>query len=64
MTAKITLYSEEELLKNIKKFAKEQKISISKLVNDFFETLLSVIIFYTNFEKNLIFNIVTKKKRV
>ncbi len=41
MTAKITLYSEDELIKEIKKFAKNKNTSVSKLVNGFFKTLLT-----------------------
>ena len=41
MTAKITLYSEDTLIKDIKSFAKEHNTSVSKLVNSFFHTLLS-----------------------
>jgi len=40
MTAKITLYSEDKLIKEVKAFAKEHKTSVSKLVNGFFQTLL------------------------
>ena len=41
MTAKITLYSEDELIADVKKFAKERNTSVSKLVNGFFISLLS-----------------------
>jgi len=41
MTAKITLYSEDKLLKNIKELAKSRNTSVSKLVNNFFKTLLA-----------------------
>jgi len=41
MNAKITLYTEDELVKNIKQFAKSRNTSVSKLVNNFFKTLLS-----------------------
>lgn len=41
MTAKITLYSEDETISKIKKFAKEKNTSVSKLVNGFFQTLLA-----------------------
>ncbi len=41
MTAKITLYSEDELIVGIKKFAKNRNTSVSKLVNGFFKTLLA-----------------------
>ncbi|NPA10763.1 MAG: hypothetical protein GXO62_00795 [Epsilonproteobacteria bacterium] len=40
MNAKITLYSEKELIDEIKKYAKKNKTSVSKLVNDFFKSLL------------------------
>ncbi len=41
MTAKITLYSEDKLIGEVKKFAKQHNTSVSKLVNGFFKTLLS-----------------------
>jgi len=41
MTAKITLYSEDELILEMKKFAKAKNTSVSKLVNGFFKTLLA-----------------------
>ncbi len=40
MTKKITLYSDEELIKEIKALAKKKSTSVSKIVNDFFKTLL------------------------
>ena len=40
MTAKITLYSEDELIADVKQFAKQHNTSVSKLVNGFFKTLL------------------------
>jgi len=40
MTAKITLYSEDKLIKEVKAFAKGHNTSVSKLVNGFFQTLL------------------------
>jgi len=40
MTSKITLYSEKELIKEIKRYAKEQNTSVSKIVNQFFKNLL------------------------
>ena len=40
MSSKITLYSQEDLIAEVKKFAKEQNTSVSKLVNGFFESLL------------------------
>ena len=41
MTAKITLYSEDELIAEVKNFAKEKNTSVSKLVNGFFKSLIS-----------------------
>ena len=41
MTKKLTLYSDEELIKKIKKYAKEHNTSVSKLVNDYFRELLN-----------------------
>jgi predicted urease superfamily metal-dependent hydrolase len=40
MTSKITLYSDEALIKEIKRYAKEQNTSVSKIVNHFFKNLL------------------------
>ncbi len=40
MSAKITLYSEEELIEKIKIYAKEHETSVSKIVNNFFKNLL------------------------
>jgi len=40
MTAKITLYSEKNLIEQIKIYAKEQNTSVSKIVNEFFTNLL------------------------
>ena len=40
MTSKITLYSESELIKEIKIYAKEHNTSVSKIVNTFFQNLL------------------------
>ena len=40
MTSKITLYSEAELVKEIKVYAKEHNTSVSKIVNTFFKNLL------------------------
>ena len=40
MTSKITLYSESELIKEIKVYAKEHNTSVSKIVNIFFKNLL------------------------
>jgi len=41
MTKKLTLYSDEELIENIKKYAKKHNTSVSKLVNDYFRELLN-----------------------
>lgn len=40
MGSKITLYTDEKLIEDVKRFAKDQNISVSKLVNNFFESLL------------------------
>lgn len=40
MTKKITLYSDEELIREIKALAKNKSTSVSQIVNDFFKTLL------------------------
>jgi|ASRR01.1.fsa_nt_gi hypothetical protein len=40
MSAKITLYTEQEIIEEVKKFAKEHKTSVSKLVNNYFKLLL------------------------
>ena len=40
MSAKITLYSEKNLIEQIKIYAKEQNTSVSKIVNEFFTNLL------------------------
>ena len=40
MTSKITLYSEKELIDEIKNYAKLKNTSVSKLVNEFFKNLL------------------------
>lgn len=40
MTSKITLYSESELIKEIKMYAKNHNTSVSKIVNTFFKNLL------------------------
>ncbi|CAA6820906.1 MAG: Unknown protein [uncultured Sulfurovum sp.] len=40
MTAKITLYSDKNLIEQIKVYAKEQNTSVSKIVNEFFTNLL------------------------
>lgn len=40
MNSKITLYSQKELITQVKAFAKENHTSVSKLVNNFFKTLV------------------------
>ena len=40
MNAKITLYSDKELIEKIKKYAKEKNISVSAIVNEFFKSLI------------------------
>jgi len=40
MQAKITLYSEKELIEQIKRYAKEHDTSVSKIVNTFFKNML------------------------
>lgn len=40
MTSKITLYSEKELIAEMKLYAKTENTSVSKLVNEFFKNLL------------------------
>jgi len=40
MSAKITLYADEDSIKNIKRYAKEHNTSVSKIVNQYFKTLL------------------------
>jgi len=40
MASKITLYSDSDLIKEIKAYAKEHNTSVSKIVNDFFKNLL------------------------
>ncbi len=40
MTSKITLYSDKDLIEEMKKYAKEQNTSVSKIVNTFFQNLL------------------------
>ena len=42
MTAKITLYSDKDLIEQIKNYAKEQNTSVSKIVNNFFTNLLQI----------------------
>jgi len=41
MSSKITLYSEKQLIQDMKLYAKEQNTSVSKIVNQFFKNLLS-----------------------
>jgi len=40
MATKITLYSDSELIGEIKQYAKEHNTSVSKLVNEFFKNIL------------------------
>ena len=40
MAYKITLYSDEELIKRVKEYAKSRNTSVSKIVNSFFKDLL------------------------
>jgi len=40
MNAKITLYTEKDLIDKIKKYAKSRNTSVSKIVNEFFKSLL------------------------
>ena len=40
MATKITLYSDSDLIKEIKQYAKEHNTSVSKLVNEFFKNIL------------------------
>ena len=40
MNAKITLYSDKELIEEIKRYSKLKGTSVSKMVNDFFKALL------------------------
>ena len=40
MKSKITLYSDKELIDQIKQYAKENKTSVSQLVNNIFKTIL------------------------
>ena len=42
MTSKITLYSDKELIEQIKAYAKAHNTSVSKIVNTFFTNLLQV----------------------
>ncbi len=40
MATKITLYSDEDLIKEVKKYAKERGVSLSKLTTEFFKSLV------------------------
>ncbi len=40
MTSRITLYSEKQLIKEIKAYAREHNTSVSKMVNGFFRNIL------------------------
>ncbi len=40
MNSKITLYSDRELIEQIKQYAKSRNTSVSKLVNEFFKNIL------------------------
>ena len=40
MATKITLYSDSDLIKEIKQYAKKHNTSVSKLVNEFFKNIL------------------------
>jgi hypothetical protein len=40
MNSKITLYSDKELIEQIKLYAKSKGVSVSKLTNDLFKALL------------------------
>ncbi len=42
MTSKITLYSDKELIKEIKIYAKERNTSVSKIVNEYFKNILEI----------------------
>jgi len=41
MTSRITLYSDETLIRQIKQYAKERNTSVSKIVNQFFTNLIN-----------------------
>ena len=56
MKSKITLYTDKELIEQIKQYAKEQHTSVSKIVNNFFETLLLNREYSNNAQKNKITN--------
>lgn len=40
MATKITLYSDKELIDEVKKYAKERGVSLSKLTTEFFRSLI------------------------
>jgi len=40
MKSKITLYSDKELIEQIKQYARENKTSVSQLVNNIFKAIL------------------------
>ena len=40
MATKITLYSDEELIEEVKKYARERGVSLSKLTTEFFRSLV------------------------
>ena len=40
MKSKITLYSDKELIEQIKQYVRENKTSVSQLVNNIFKTIL------------------------
>ena len=40
MNSKITLYSDKELIEQIKQYAESRNTSVSKLVNEFFKNIL------------------------
>jgi len=41
MSAKITLYSEPHLIDKVKQYAKQHNTSVSKIVTNFFETIVN-----------------------
>jgi len=41
MTSRITLYSDETLIRQIKQYAKDRNTSVSKIVNQFFTNLIN-----------------------
>ncbi|WP_457602610.1 DUF6364 family protein [Nitratifractor sp.] len=40
MATKITLYSDEKLIEEVKRYAKERGVSLSKLTTEFFRSLI------------------------